>query len=313
MTLVLALGNNDQIIQISDRRLTDSKGEPCVLPECKGMILTLEDSRLLFGFAGLARAGRFRTGKWILDAILEAAAEDHLALGTVERFTQIASERWLKPDLQAVPQESRGLSVLFTGYNDTHPQPNLISAIVTNFQNFESGRDEEPWDEFKTTYWGIGDLVPAEEATFLQRIGAWIAMDDIGDGEKLRRMLVERRSAEAITDAAVGVVREIAGRPAARGVIGTELNSAVLPAQRVNVSLADGIALQMGFHPDGASHAVRGPNQVISTREAQLAISDSKFAADEPSSTRPVAVQKVGRNKPCPCGSGKKYKRCCGR
>ena len=22
---------------------------------------------------------------------------------------------------------------------------------------------------------------------------------------------------------------------------------------------------------------------------------------------------KIGRNKPCPCGSGKKYKRCCGR
>jgi preprotein translocase subunit SecA len=29
---------------------------------------------------------------------------------------------------------------------------------------------------------------------------------------------------------------------------------------------------------------------------------------------RPVrrAAQKVGRNDPCPCGSGKKYKKCCG-
>jgi uncharacterized protein YecA (UPF0149 family) len=24
-------------------------------------------------------------------------------------------------------------------------------------------------------------------------------------------------------------------------------------------------------------------------------------------------VPKVGRNEPCPCGSGKKYKHCCGR
>jgi hypothetical protein len=24
-------------------------------------------------------------------------------------------------------------------------------------------------------------------------------------------------------------------------------------------------------------------------------------------------VQKVGRNDPCPCGSGKKYKHCCGK
>jgi preprotein translocase subunit SecA len=27
----------------------------------------------------------------------------------------------------------------------------------------------------------------------------------------------------------------------------------------------------------------------------------------------PVRNQKVGRNDPCPCGSGKKYKKCCGR
>jgi len=27
---------------------------------------------------------------------------------------------------------------------------------------------------------------------------------------------------------------------------------------------------------------------------------------------KPVAVVKVGRNAPCPCGSGKKYKKCCG-
>jgi len=24
-------------------------------------------------------------------------------------------------------------------------------------------------------------------------------------------------------------------------------------------------------------------------------------------------VVKIGRNEPCPCGSGKKYKKCCGR
>jgi len=29
--------------------------------------------------------------------------------------------------------------------------------------------------------------------------------------------------------------------------------------------------------------------------------------------TVPVSTAKVGRNDPCPCGSGNKYKRCCGR
>ncbi len=35
-------------------------------------------------------------------------------------------------------------------------------------------------------------------------------------------------------------------------------------------------------------------------------------ANDQPAGAPPRRVQKVGRNEPCPCGSGKKYKRCCG-
>lgn len=311
MTLVLALGNMDQVVQISDRRLTDGRGKPCVLPECKGTILTLEDSRLLFGFAGLARAGRFRTGKWILEAMLKAATEDHLALGTINRFTEILTERWRQPDLQAVAPEHRGLSVLFTGYNDCRPAPNLISAIVTNFQNFETGQDETAWEKFKATFWSIKEGVTPAEATYVQRIGAWQAMDDVGDGEKLRRMLEDRRPVKAIIEAGVGTVREIGSRPTAGGTIGAELNSAVLPAQRQNTSLTEGISIQMGFHPEGACHAMRGPNQVLSTREAQLSLTDPRFEAVEPDKTPPLAVQKIGRNKPCPCGSGKKYKKCC--
>jgi len=32
-----------------------------------------------------------------------------------------------------------------------------------------------------------------------------------------------------------------------------------------------------------------------------------------PEKKKPVTVTKVGRNEPCPCGSGKKYKKCCGK
>jgi uncharacterized protein YecA (UPF0149 family) len=37
--------------------------------------------------------------------------------------------------------------------------------------------------------------------------------------------------------------------------------------------------------------------------------SDGEIVADGPV----VATVKVGRNDPCPCGSGKKYKKCCGK
>ena len=35
--------------------------------------------------------------------------------------------------------------------------------------------------------------------------------------------------------------------------------------------------------------------------------------AGKQSRTLKRATPKVGRNDPCPCGSGKKYKKCCGR
>ena len=35
-------------------------------------------------------------------------------------------------------------------------------------------------------------------------------------------------------------------------------------------------------------------------------------SADVPEVNRPAASRKVSRNAPCPCGSGKKFKHCCG-
>jgi len=34
---------------------------------------------------------------------------------------------------------------------------------------------------------------------------------------------------------------------------------------------------------------------------------------DETAKKNPKRVKKVGRNELCPCGSGKKYKQCCGK
>ena len=32
-----------------------------------------------------------------------------------------------------------------------------------------------------------------------------------------------------------------------------------------------------------------------------------------PAAPKPIKAEKIGRNDPCPCGSGKKYKKCCGQ
>ena len=48
-------------------------------------------------------------------------------------------------------------------------------------------------------------------------------------------------------------------------------------------------------------------------RKKERELSQLQFGGDDSTSARPVqAGQKVGRNDPCPCGSGKKYKKCHG-
>lgn len=42
--------------------------------------------------------------------------------------------------------------------------------------------------------------------------------------------------------------------------------------------------------------------------ETPINVLSNKFSCSQP-----IKSQKVGRNEPCPCGSGKKYKKCCGR
>jgi len=51
---------------------------------------------------------------------------------------------------------------------------------------------------------------------------------------------------------------------------------------------------------------------IVQPQEQQRKTVENKYKEDEPK--RPVKREnRIGRNDPCPCGSGKKYKKCCGR
>jgi preprotein translocase subunit SecA len=47
--------------------------------------------------------------------------------------------------------------------------------------------------------------------------------------------------------------------------------------------------------------------------ESKLKFAKKDVFAEEEKKNQPIKTEKVGRNDPCPCGSGKKYKKCCGR
>jgi hypothetical protein len=73
-----------------------------------------------------------------------------------------------------------------------------------------------------------------------------------------------------------------------------DLNEENEACQRENAELRETIAAVQALVP-------------LITKTPSL-LDDSEFEPSEPY----VALPKVGRNEPCPCGSGRKYKKCCG-
>ena len=59
------------------------------------------------------------------------------------------------------------------------------------------------------------------------------------------------------------------------------------------------------------SARVKTQNEVKRERVADGMVAST--SGDGTVKKQPRKVQKIGRNDPCPCGSGKKYKQCCGR
>ena len=55
------------------------------------------------------------------------------------------------------------------------------------------------------------------------------------------------------------------------------------------------------------------PVRVSNVRESGGGADSSSGGVAVASRPTTPSGQKVGRNAPCPCGSGKKYKRCCGK
>ncbi|MFN4290048.1 MAG: UPF0149 family protein [Permianibacter sp.] len=77
-------------------------------------------------------------------------------------------------------------------------------------------------------------------------------------------------------------------------------------------SLAHGKDLRSD-NPDESPLRIDQRKAIVDSLTVQLQAA-AEYFAEHPSSWRkqPIRVEKIGRNDPCTCGSGKKYKKCCG-
>ncbi len=311
MTLIVSLGNRDQVIQISERRLT-SKGKIVAEEANKAGVLSCANARVLYGFSGVARIGGFLTSHWLLRVLHDCGPADFTIGGMLNRLMERASDDFARiPELRRLSSQQKRLTVMFSGYGYFEDYPVLINSLLSNFQDFEAGRDEpEAWDHFRIASFNEGSP-RSETPTLIQRIGAWQAMEH-EDVAVLRSMLEERKPADAIVGKGVHVLREMAGRSAADRTIGRQVSSVTLLPDRSRMPT-------VGYHSESLRTEYSMPDLVVQMhadlRTAVGSMGFQLYASDSPTTLGvPVnlAIPRVGRNMPCPCGSGRKYKWCHG-
>jgi len=115
-------------------------------------------------------------------------------------------------------------------------------------------------------------------------------------------MLKVGRPPEAIVGKGVELIREWAERKSSLDLIGKQISSVVVPAAIDEPAAAR-------YHSDVAQSTSYGITEVIARSDMGLAWKSELTAKNGGLD----AVPTVGRNVPCPCGSGKKYKRCHGQ
>ncbi len=159
----------------------------------------------------------------------------------------------------------------------------------------------------KETLFAPEDLRQIERLVLLRNVDShWVnhidAMEDLEDGIGLQAYAQKdpvneyRRAAADMFDEMITSVREQTAKMMLMVIPTTQIKAPTAPRE-TGAGLKGGPAAA----PVRASDSIRGS---VYGRSAK------PEARKEP--IRKTAAEKVGRNDPCPCGSGKKYKKCCG-
>ncbi|MBQ3344223.1 MAG: preprotein translocase subunit SecA [Kiritimatiellae bacterium] len=150
------------------------------------------------------------------------------------------------------------------------------------------------------------------------------AMDDLRTGVNLRAYgqrdpLVEyKKEAFNMFETLMATIKS--------KVVSSEFRSATATRMRAMFDMMEQVQTNAGEFDPAEEESPRRPAPASGASDRAKTIGDvfasMMSGAGSPASARapagpvgrpPQAVQAVGRNDPCPCGSGKKYKKCCGR
>lgn len=297
LTLIIGLLNHRQAILVSDRRFTvDGKFLDLGDDErCKTAAFFCNDARMAVAFTGLARAGKFDTSTVILEELLRAGEPDHLFLPTVDRFITLMAERIEQTGL---PKSACHLTIVFAGYRFDGQRGLPEIRQITNWMD------------------GRGRPQTSANETFVH----WHAKNSLGifgfgmragvlkhDRQVLLRMVAQEKPYTALVNKVVDAIRNAADSDKSKGLVGKQCDSIVIPSEPHRGAMVD-------YHSSSPSDVAFLPSYAISTSNSSFSCRGGFIrGSDQQGNPALMAWPRVGRNQPCPCGSGKKFKRCHGR
>lgn len=304
MTIVLACANADTSLMISDRRIS-SGGVPIADDMSKAIALTCADARVLIGYSGLATAGSFIARDYLPTALLEAGEASSFRLEGL--LTQLAHGLSARFRTITAPPIARRFTVMVSGFRYSgEGGAQFVAAMLSNCHDFSSddadGRllgTAKP--DFQARYY-TNDL--ASPFAFIQGIGQYETIRD-QDFDAIRSLLERKASLAALGARASAAIRLAREPRHLRGTIGEHLMVAAVSANPAT-------GFYSRYSPVSAQWTHYQVDQIVVTPEASVAVNRLEVTAVDPAATAPVAVPVVGKNRPCPCGSGWKYKMCHG-
>ncbi len=209
----------------------------------------------------------------------------------------LSRDEWDIDGLNQWLKSSFGLGINASFLNDITAREELISFITQKIK--------ERYEEKETSI-GEHDLRQLEKAILLSVVdNKWkdhlYAMDNLREGIGLRAYgqrdpLIEyqHEGSEMFTTMIESIKEEV-----------LSYLFKVQPAPEVKGRPVFSLSRQSFLHPDATPMGRIPQKPPESPREVSQ--------ARQPQATIQREGRKVGRNEPCPCGSGKKYKKCCGK
>lgn len=291
MTLILATICPDYGVLVVDRRYTPMASGA---DDERNKIVTVagDNGRVAVAFTGLARVtGIFQTGDWLVNALYESL-NPH---GDIGRMIEDLRGR-ADVAFEMLPPHARKepLSFVGVGFSYTKDPPLPLFFVVTN----DRRQAIVDWGEFEGRRFGLSLGTNGSrryEDTFMLAYGSTQAVDT-DELVAIQDLARQAKPPEAVKNKAAELIQTAARRVAAAGTIGLQCGAAIVPVD-------PGSSIRTDYIVGANSSTSYMPAHVMT----HGAVKDGRMWSEDRS---PVVVPKVGRNQPCPCGSGMKYKRC---